>query len=124
MEKNKKSDKKFSLGLFLGGLIGAAIIFILGTKEGKKLAENFVEKTEDFEKDLEVRVKKLRSKGEDLIKDAENIKIKLEKRIQEGKQTTSSILVSKIGESLKKLEEVQRKGISLTQELRDKYLKS
>ena len=33
---NHGADTKFLFGFFLGGILGAIIIFLVGTKEGKK----------------------------------------------------------------------------------------
>src|SRR3989344_4619720 len=93
---HEKQGNFFWFGFFLGGLIGAFIIFILGTKEGKKLAEKLEEKGELFEEDLEEKVAKLQKKGEDLVAQANRVKENLKNRIEDTKSETSDTLISKM----------------------------
>jgi gas vesicle protein len=50
-------DFRFLLGFFIGGLIGAVIIFLLGTKEGKKTGRFLEEKGRDLLDDLQDQIK-------------------------------------------------------------------
>jgi len=51
-EHEGHGDFKFLLGLFFGGIIGAVIIFFLGTKEGKKAGKELKERGEEVLDDI------------------------------------------------------------------------
>ena len=120
---HEKQGNFFWFGFFLGGLIGAFVIFILGTKEGKKLAEKLEEKGELFEEDIEEKVAKLQKKGEDLFKEAASVKKKVLKEIDEKKEEASDSLISKMDDAFTKITDLQKKGVELTEEVHQKYFK-
>ena len=122
MSEDKKGDH-FLFGFFLGGLVGAFIIFLLGTKEGKKLAEKLHEKGEMFEEDLEEKVANLQKKGEDLVNEASQVRNNMIKRFEEKKESTSESLVSKMDEAFSKLTDLQKKGVEITEDVHQKYFK-
>lgn len=120
---NKENGGNFWFGFFLGGLIGGIIIFLMGTKEGKKLIERLIEKTETYEEELEEKVAKLQKRGEDLLTDVQAVKEKIYRRVDEGKEKVSDILVSKLDDVLTKIEDVQKKGVEITQDMHRNYFK-
>jgi gas vesicle protein len=113
----------FMIGFFLGGLVGGFIIFLMGTKEGKKIVERLIEKTEIYEEELEEKVEDLQKKGEDLLAQAQEVKEKLSSSIAGGKNKVSESLVTKMDEALTKIEDIQKKGVSLTEEVHKNYFK-
>lgn len=113
----------FWFGFFIGGLLGAFIIFVLGTKEGKKLAEKIKEKGELAEEDLEKKVARLQKKGEDLIEEAKGVKEKVISKIDEKKEAASDTLISKMDEAFTRIADLQKKGVELTEEVHQKYFK-
>lgn len=119
----EKKGNHFWLGFFAGGLLGGFIIFILGTKEGKKLAEKLQEKGEMFEEDIEQKVAKLQKKGEDLIEEAKDVKKKMASRLEEKKEEASDALISKMDDAFTKITDLQKKGVALTSEVHQKYFK-
>jgi len=90
----------FWLGFFLGGLLGAFVIYLLGTKEGKKTLEKIVDRAELYEEELEEKVAKLQQKGEDLLEEAEEIKEKVIQEVTSSKEKISDQLVSKMDAAL------------------------
>ncbi len=53
MEKNESGHGNFSTGFLLGLLIGAAIVFFLGTEKGRKIVKTLTESGLDKFSDLE-----------------------------------------------------------------------
>lgn len=121
--KNENRASNFWFGFFIGGILGAFIIFLLGTKEGKKLAAKLDEKAELFEEDIEGKVGKLQKQGEDLLKQAQDVKDKVTKEFDDKKTAASSKLVDKMDKTLSKIEEVQKKGVVLTQDVHRRHFK-
>ncbi|MBI3956101.1 YtxH domain-containing protein [Candidatus Gottesmanbacteria bacterium] len=50
MSNDNHHDNRFWFGFFLGGLLGALILFFMGTKEGKKTGKLLEDKIEEIEK--------------------------------------------------------------------------
>lgn len=123
MSENKNNSGNFWLGFFLGGLIGAFIIFLLGTKQGKKILEEIVEKAETYEEELEEKISELQKKGEDLLEEAQEVKERVVKEAETGKKAISDSLASKIDLTLSKIEDIQKKGVALTEEVHHHYFK-
>ena len=123
MSSDSQKSGNFWLGFFVGGLAGAFIIFVLGTKKGKKLAEKLIEEVEEHEEGLEQKVSKLQKKGEAFFKEAESVKERISEEIDTKKQIVSDTLVSKMDEALTKIEDIQRKGVGLTEEVHHRYFK-
>jgi gas vesicle protein len=65
-EDHGRADAKFLIGLFLGGIIGALVIFFLGTKEGKKAGKLIEEKGKEALDDIHEKVGELQQKGKEL----------------------------------------------------------
>ena len=120
---NDNRNGNFWIGFFLGGLIGGFIIFILGTKDGKKLAERIVEKAELYEEELEEKVAKLQKKGEDLLKEAQTVKDQVVEKLENERETVSAELVTKLDQTLTHIEGVQKKGVALTEEIHHRYFR-
>lgn len=120
---NNNRNGNFWIGFFLGGLIGGFIIFVLGTKEGKKLAERIVDKAELYEEELEENVAKLQKKGEDLLKEAQTVKDQVVEKLENERETVSAALVTKLDQTLTHIEDVQKKGVALTEEIHHRYFR-
>lgn len=78
----------------------------MGTKQGKKLADQLMEEAETYEEELEEKVTKLQKKGEELLEEARDVKEKIVKEVVGGKKEVTDHLVTKMDEALTKLEEV------------------
>lgn len=111
---DEKNDGSFFLGIILGGVIGGIIIFILGTKEGKKLLEKVIDHVENPGDDLEKEIGKLESKGRQFLKDASDIS----KKIKTGNETISQIISSKIDSALKRGENIRNRDIKPVNEVK------
>lgn len=123
MDNKSNNQGNFWLGFFLGGLIGGFIIYLMGTKNGKKLLEKVIDQTELYEEEIEEKLSSLQEKGEDLLSEAENVKNKISQQVSTGKKNISSTLITKMDETLGKIEDIQKKGIELTEEVRHNYFR-
>ena len=88
-DDHSRGDLKFFFGLFLGGVIGALVIFFLGTKEGKKAGKMLEEKGKDALDDIKSRVGDLESKGKELLEKGNEIKEQVVETIEEKKVVKS-----------------------------------
>lgn len=119
----EKGGGNFWMGFFFGGLLGALLIMLFGTKEGKKIAAKLVQKSEFFEDELEEKIYALQEKGEALVTQAQEVKDRVTQEIEDGKKTVSQHLATKMDETLTKIEDIQKKGVSLTQDVHHHYFK-
>ncbi len=94
-DEHKGGDLKFFIGLFIGGLVGACVIFFLGTKEGKKAT------------------KLLEEKGKDVLDD-----------LHDKKEVFTETASGKLDSALAHIEELQKHGRETTAELRKTLFKN
>jgi len=66
-DEHHGTDIKFLAGFFIGGLLGAATIFLLGTKEGKKAKDILQKKGKDVFTDLENEIEKASGVSKNLM---------------------------------------------------------
>lgn len=119
---NEKGNNHFWLGFMLGGIFGALIIFLLGTEKGKRLAKKIIEDSNLAGEDIEEKIDKLKTSGENIIREAEDVKEKVAKKV-DSKKGVSNRLISKMDEALTKIENIQKKGAEATRSVRHRYFK-
>ncbi|MBI4062429.1 YtxH domain-containing protein [Candidatus Gottesmanbacteria bacterium] len=96
MSEDNHRDIRFWVGFFVGGLLGAIVLFFMGTREGKKT-------------------------GEDILDDIRN---RLEGVVKEGKEIKKEVIEStseKIDTALAHIEELQERGRQTTATLRKQF---
>lgn len=123
-EHHGGGDMKFLVGLFLGGIIGALIIFFLGTKEGKKASKVLEEKGKDLVGDLSDQIGDLEKKGKDLVKQGEEIKKEVAETLTEEKEVLTEQATEKLDTALAHIEELQAQGQQTTAELRKRLFRN
>lgn len=121
MSENQNADGKFLFGFFIGGLLGALVIFFLGTKEGKKAGRDLERRGKDILDELEDRLDELQSKGKDLVRQGEKIKEHMMDTIEDKKDEMSESAVERIDTALAHLEELQQQGAETTATLRKRF---
>lgn len=121
MSDNNSHDGKFLFGFFIGGLIGALIIFFLGTKEGKKTGKILEGKGRDLIDELEERLDKLQEKGKELVKQGEEMKEKVMDSIGDKKDEVTEAAAEKIDVALAHIEKMQQQGAETTATLRKQF---
>ncbi|MCL4200078.1 YtxH domain-containing protein [Patescibacteria group bacterium] len=121
MSDNNNSDGKFLFGFFIGGLIGALIIFFLGTKEGKKTGKLLESKGKDLIDELEEKLDELQNKGKELVRQGEVMKEKVMETIGDKKDDVTEAAAEKIDIALAHIQEMQQKGAETTATLRKQF---
>ncbi len=124
MSEERGHDGRFWVGLFIGGLIGAIILFFLGTKEGKKTGKLIERKTGDLLDDLEDKVGDLKEKGKEFIREGEAIKDEVLETLDEKKGKITEDLTEKLDGALAQIEELQEKSRATTATLRRRLFKN
>lgn len=115
---NEQRDNKFWFGFFIGGLIGAAVIVLLGTKEGKRIEKLLEKKGREALDDLEEKAEDIKEKGEELVKKGEQLKEQVIEDIQIKKEELTEAASEKLDETLSHIEQLQQQGLQNTQKLR------
>lgn len=119
---NDRHDGRFMLGFFIGGLLGALIIFFLGTKEGK-VAERIVRKKgKEVMDDLEDKVEDLEEKSKELVEQGEAIKDQVVEQMKDTAHTLTQDATTRLGKTLEKLEDVQRGSLETTAKVRRHFV--
>jgi len=119
---DERPDGRFLLGFFIGGLIGAVIIFFLGTKEGKKAGKLIEKKGRETFDDIEERIGDLEEKGKDLIEKGEAIKDQVIERIEDKTEDVSKEVTQRLDKALEKLEDVQKNSLQTTTKIRKHFV--
>jgi len=130
--QSRPHNNVFWFGMFLGGLLGALLILVLGTEKGRKLAQKLQKEGLEFlsaAKDtigdqVEEKVEVLREKSAELIEKGKEIEAEIVEAMGEAKADLSEAAVEKVDESLAHIEELQQHGRQSTQELRKKLFKN
>jgi len=121
---SNEHDGKFLVGLFLGGLLGAVILFLLGTKEGKHAGKLLEERGKDLMDDLEDRIGDLEKKGKELVRQGEDIKDEVMETIEDKKEELTQGATEKLDTALAHIEKLQEQGLQTTTSLRKHIFKN
>lgn len=124
MNNNDRRDGRFWVGLFLGGLVGAVILFFLGTKEGKKTGKLLERKTKDVLDDLEGKLADLEDKGREIVKQGEAMKDEVLETIEDKKEKLTEDMTERLDTALTQIEELQEKSRATTATLRKRLFKN
>ncbi|MCJ7827764.1 YtxH domain-containing protein [Patescibacteria group bacterium] len=108
--KKKESEladgQKGPNGFALGVLMGAGLVFLFGTKEGRKIKDQLAKKGKEVAGDLPDFVDKLQDEGKKLAHRSKEVKEKLEQKAQELAPEVSK----KTQIALEHIEETQQRG--------------
>lgn len=122
MEKENKRGP-FFLGFFLGGLFGAILIFIWGTKEGKKIAKQLLEKGNLLEDELKEKIETIKDKGEEFLTEANQVKEKVDRQIAKSKKGVGKKIKKEINSALIKIESIGGKSAQISANIKKNYFK-
>ena len=119
-----QKDWKFIFGFFVGGFIGAVVIFLLGTKEGRKTKKALEDKGEDLIGGIQERISELESRGKELVEKGESLKDELITQIGEKGEMLTEEASQKIESTLAHIEALQEHGRETTANLRTQLFKN
>lgn len=123
MTQNKETPNTFWIGFLLGGIIAGAAVFFVGTKRGKELLEDLLEKIEEHEEGLAETVDSLKEKSVALLEKTQEVKDAVTLQLEAKKEEVSQAVVSHIDTALSAIEDVQKQGVALTEEVHHKFFK-
>lgn len=124
MADDHHSNTSFWSGFFIGGLIGAVIIFFLGTKEGKQAQKILKKKSEDVIDDVQDRLDNLEEKGKELVQQGEAFRNSIVKKIEERKEKLGENVTDHLDKTLSNIEHIQKQGLSTTANLRKRIFRN
>lgn len=135
VKSNNHGDSSFWVGMFLGGIIGALIIVILGTDKGKKLAKKLQDEGLDFwdetkdklsdrVEELQEKVSEVEEKGKELLEKGKVIEQEIVEKVTDAKDTMTQEAVAKADAALAHIEQLQERGRQSTAELRKRLFKN
>ncbi len=114
MSERNPRDIRFWVGFFIGGLIGAIVLFFLGTRDGKKTGKLLQDKGEDI-------LDQLRGRLDSLVKEGKDIKEDVIEKIEEKKEGVVKSASESIDTALAHIEELQERGRQTTATLRKQF---
>jgi gas vesicle protein len=116
-----QNDNKFWFGFFFGGLIGAIVLFFIGTKEGKKSGRLVQEKGQDLIDIIQEKLEDLKDKGKELAKQGEEFKEEVVQQVEGNKDKMTKDVVAKLDTTLSHIEEIQERGREATADIRKMF---
>jgi gas vesicle protein len=114
-------DNKFWFGFFLGGILGAIVLFFVGTKEGKKTGKVLQTRGEDLIDTIQERLEELKDKGRELAKEGEELKEQVMEKFDDRKDKLTKDVTQKIDTALAHIEEIQEHGRETTASIRKAF---
>lgn len=124
MSEERNNNTKFIIGVVLGGIIGAIILFLMGTKEGKKTRKELEDKGRELLGDLHEKLEEIESQGKELAERGEKLKKHIEEEIEDKKEYLTEEASVRVDQVLAKVEAIQEKGLEGTTNLRKKLFKN
>lgn len=124
MTDDNRHNSKFLFGFFIGGLLGAIIIFFLGTKDGKKTGKILEEKGKKFLDEIRDHIDEYEEKGKEFVEKGEEIKEQVIEQIEEKKDAIGKDVSDKLETALSHIEGIQERGRQTTAMLRKKLFKN
>lgn len=104
-------------GFALGFLLGAGLVFLLGTDEGRRLKKKLVQKGRQTIDDLPETVKKIQAEGEELVARTQAVKKQLEEKIDE----ITPKAKEQLKDALEHIEETQERGRRAAQAAKKRF---
>ena len=123
-EKEIHHGGSFQIGLFFGGLLGAVIIYLLGTKEGKKLSRDWKNTGDDWIEDIERKLHLLEQKGSEFLEEGKGIKEEIAEKFKDSKEQLTQKAAEEADETLGHIEKLQERGRDTTSSIRKRLFKN
>ncbi len=119
-----KESGSFQIGLFLGGICGALIMFLMGTKEGNKITTDIQKQSDHWLSELEKKIQELEEKGIGLLEQGAEIKDGFLEAAQESKSDVVAQVVDRVDDTLSHIEKLQERGRQATAAIRKNLFKN
>lgn len=114
---NDHRDNRFWFGFFIGGLLGAILLFFMGTKEGKKTGKVLEEKGKDLLEELQDKLEEMEKKGKEL-------KEQFVGEVKEKKEDLGDAAAEKLDTALAQIEKLQEQSVETTKHIRQRFFKN
>lgn len=124
MSEDNKNDNRFMFGFFLGGLIGAVVLFLVGTKEGKKTGKLLEEKSRRFFDALKDTAQDVQEQSREMLSETIISTDHLLETVSEKKEDLSEHVANKLDSALAHIEAIQERGRENTTVLRKRLFKN
>lgn len=124
MSDSHHSDSKFWIGLFAGGIIGAMIVAVLGTKEGKKAAKMLEDKGKDALDVIQDQLATLEEKGKEIVRESKALEEHVIDKIENKKGELIEQTAEKLDDALAHIEQIQERGRETTANIRQRLFKN
>ncbi|MBI3342529.1 YtxH domain-containing protein [Candidatus Gottesmanbacteria bacterium] len=120
----ERHDNRFWFGFFIGGLLGAILLFFMGTKEGKKTGKLLEDKGRDLLDELEEKLEEMEKRGKELVKQGEELKEQVVSEIKEKKEDLGDAAAEKLDTALAHIEKLQEQSVETTKHIRQRFFKN
>lgn len=121
---NERHDNRFWFGFFLGGLLGAILLFFMGTKEGKKTGKLFEDKGKNLLDELQEKLEEMEKRGKELVKQGGEIKEQVIDELKEKKEDLTDAAAEKLDTALAHIEKLQEQSVETTKHIRQRFFKN
>jgi gas vesicle protein len=122
-DENGKSAH-FTLGIILGGLIGAGAVYLLGTDGGRRIQKDMVKRGRKIAGDIEDRIADLQERGQELLEQGEDLKEQITEELENRREEMTDEATKRFDTALEGVEKAQEKGLTTTQQLRKRLFKN
>ncbi|HUW21296.1 MAG TPA: YtxH domain-containing protein [Candidatus Bathyarchaeia archaeon] len=113
----KERGNGFFSSFILGALVGAVLVFLFGTDEGKKIKDQLAQKGKELVDDLPEMISDLEKQGQEFVENTGDVRRKLEAKARE----LSPKVKKEVEKSLSNIEEAQGKGHTITAAFRKHF---
>jgi gas vesicle protein len=121
-DNGPRPDGKFLIGLVIGGIVGAGAVYLLATKEGKKVRKEVEEKGKELVDDLHEKIEDFEVSGKELLKKGEEIKEQVVEQLEDKKEALTKETTERLDSALAHIEAIQEHGRQTTANIRKKLL--
>ena len=121
---NDRHDNRFWFGFFIGGLLGAILLFFMGTKEGKKTGKLLEDKGRNLLDELQEKLEEMEKRGRELVKQGAELKEQVVDEIKEKKEDLGDAAAEKLDTALAQIEKLQEQSVETTKHIRQRFFKN
>lgn len=121
---NEKTDSRFVIGLILGGIVGAILLYFYSSRDGKKSMGGLKNHGQSILAELQKMLERVEHKGKEMVEESTRLTDHVAETMTEAKSTLATEASKKIETALAELESLQEQGLATTTTLRKKLFKN